>query len=181
MAKSIFRPAAVEAILKNEQTRCVCESASGSASISVSSAAVIPFCTIAPNPPMKLMLALAAASSSTSASLTAVLTLRGSGSSSRAAGVTEMRRFVIGTPYLASMASAYWFSNRPFSVMRFFTRLAKGAKFRSMQSFRFMPSVTVRMSKLYASRICTVSKTSSTVILMAVPYTRCIILKMFSC
>jgi hypothetical protein len=52
------------------------------------------------------------------ANLTAVIVLRGSGSSSSDAGVTEIRRFVIGMPYFCSSASAQWLSSWPFSTIR---------------------------------------------------------------
>ena len=140
-------PARVEARLRNPQTRCVWERASGMASMRVSSAAVVPFWTMAPKPPRKSMLAFRAALSRARARRTALAVVRGRGSRSSDAGVTAIRRFVMGMPYWCSRRSAHRFSNRPLSTMRCCTRLLRPAGLRSIQSLRLMPSVTVRMSK----------------------------------
>ncbi len=143
----IFIPAWVDARFKNPQIRCVFDSASGMASIRFSSAAVVPFWTIAPNPPRKSMLAFRVAASRALANRTTVAFVRGSGSSSSEAGVMAIRRLVMGMPYLCTIRSAQRFKSCPFSTMRSRTRCIIAVRSRSMQSFRLMPSVTVRISK----------------------------------
>ena len=102
----ILMPEVVEARFKNPQTLLVFERAKGIALMRFSSADVIPLWTRAPKPPIKSIPALQVAASRAFASPTAVSIFLGKGSNSRDAGVIEIRRFVMGMPYLFSTLSA---------------------------------------------------------------------------